>query len=132
MTRQVKAGERQMKAFEESLARIFGPDNFPREAIGDLSDLLDTLRRGVNLLVGLMTPGKNFERQAATKLLELELLIGDDLRMIAKDLLPSLRRMSKAAYSMRDEGSDSNRRAKRLLKKVNSLRFERDDQSKTK
>jgi hypothetical protein len=51
-----------------------------------------------------MDPGKSGEREdAAGKLLELEILIGDDLRMITRDLLPVLKKMRKAAYSRGEE-----------------------------
>jgi thioredoxin-like negative regulator of GroEL len=47
----------------------------------------------------------------------------DDLREVLKDLLPSLREMTKTAYSKGKESTDEEqiRQAKRLLKKVNSL-----------
>lgn len=100
MTQSIQSGNRQIKAFEASLLKAIGRDKVPREALGDLSDLLDTLRRGVNMLTGIMEQRRGFERAPAKKLLELEILLSDDLRMIAKDLLPSLRAMRKAAYAV--------------------------------
>jgi hypothetical protein len=125
----MKSGDRQIRAFEVSLTKILGADNFPREALGDLSVLLDTLRRAVNLLTGLMEFRRSFERRPAAKLHELEIIL-DDLREVLKDLLPSLKKMAKTAYSLCEESTDKEqiKRAKRLLRKVNALQFKRDDQ----
>jgi hypothetical protein len=99
MTQEPKSGDRQIEAFRNSLTRILGADNFPPEALGDLSDLLDTLRRGVNILTGLMELRRGFEQAPAAKLHELEILVADDLRMVVKDLVPSLKKLRKAAYA---------------------------------
>lgn len=127
MTQQKKSGDQQIMALEASLTKILGAENFPREALGDLSVLLDTLRRGINLLTGLMELRQSFERSPASKLHELEIILGDDLRAALKDVLPSLKKMTKKAYSMHGTGSDG-KQVKRLLNKVNSLRFKRSDQ----
>lgn len=92
MTQQKKSGDQQIMAFEASLTKIFGADNFPREALGDLSVLLDTIRRGINLLTGLMESRQSFEGSPASKLHELEIILGDDLRAALKDVLPSLKK----------------------------------------
>lgn len=118
----MKSGDRQIRAFEASLTKILGADSFPREALGDLSVLLDTLRRGVNLIIGLMELRRSFERRPAAKLQELEIVL-DDLRESLRDLRPSLRKITKAAYSMCEKSTDEEK-VRRLLKKVNALRLE--------
>src|SRR5918992_2256915 len=125
----MKSGDRQIRAFEDSLTKILGADKIPRELLGDLSALLDTLRRAVNLLMGLMELRRSFERQPAAKLHELEIVLAD-LRELLKDLRPSLREITKAAYSMSEKSTDEEqvRQAKRLLKKVDSLRLQRGGQ----
>jgi hypothetical protein len=100
MTTQAESGDRQIRAFRGALTEILGSEDLPDGVVGDLSDLFDTLRRGEGLLMGLMELRSDFKRDAAAKLLELELFVGDDLRMIARDLLPALKKVRKAAYSI--------------------------------
>ncbi len=97
------AGDKQIKDFEAALTSILSPDDLPLEALGDLSDLLNTLRQGVNRLTAIMEMRKSFQRDPATKLYELEILLTDDLQMIIRDLAPSLRIMRKAAPSLQKE-----------------------------
>src|SRR5688572_9152993 len=93
----MKSGDGQIEAFEASLTKILGVENFSRETLGDLSMLLDALRRGINMLTELMEFRRSFERKPAVKLQELEIAL-DDVRDLLKDVLPSLRKMTKAAY----------------------------------
>lgn len=99
MSRRQQDGNLEIKAFKASLDRVLGAENVPPEALGDLSDLLGTLRKGVRLLTDLMRSTKSFERDPAAKLLELEILVADDLRMISRDLRPNLRKMVKTAHA---------------------------------
>ena len=97
------SGDEQILKFRNSLTQVLGAENFPPEALGDLSDLLDTLRKGVNMLTSIMESRKSFESDPAEKLLQLELLLVDDLRMITRDLRPSLKKMVNSAYSVKSK-----------------------------
>lgn len=125
MAQKMKSGDRQIKAFESSLTKILGADNFPREALGDLSMLLDALKRGTNMLTGLMEFRRSFERRPAAKLQELEIAL-DDVRDILKDVLPVLRKMTKTAYRVCETHEDKET-VKRLLKKVELLQSTQGD-----
>ncbi len=132
MNQGMPLGERQLRAFEESLTKLLGAENFPREALGDLSALLDELRRGVRLLKGLMELRQSFERQPAAKLHELEMVL-DDVRKTLRDLLPSLRKITRTAYSMSENSTEEEqvKQAKRLLNRLSSLELKQDAQSDT-
>lgn len=75
------------------------------------------------MLTGLMELRRSFERSPAVKLQELEIAL-DDVRDILKDLLPSLRKMTKTAYRVCETPEDKET-IKRLLKKVDSLQSRR-------
>ena|SRR5437588_9875981 len=97
MSKKQASGDKQIDSFRKALARLVDIHDLPSEMVGDLSDLDGTLHRGMELLDLLLTdlpPG-----DAASKLLELEILISDDLPMISRDLLPALRKVRKAAYA---------------------------------
>jgi hypothetical protein len=112
MSEQTKLGEEQIRAFEDYLTELLGSGDFPQAAVGDLSDLLDTLRRGVEMLTDLMKPGRDL---APSKLLDIEILLSDDLPMIAKDLLPSLKAMRRRGYSIRSKEERQRNKSQRAL-----------------
>lgn len=123
------SGERQLKLFKASLTKILGAENFPREVIGDLSMLLDSLRRAINRLTGLMEFSRSFERDPASKLQELEIELGF-VRDLLENLKPALREMIEKAYNVcetHDDEEKALRRIDRMLKKVESLQLKRED-----
>jgi len=90
-------GDKEIAAFRQVLERAIGAENIPPAALGDLSDLLGTLEEGAKLLRHLM--GCRRVEEVPEQLQKIELLIEDDLPMIFRDLLPSLKEMTEKAYS---------------------------------
>jgi hypothetical protein len=97
-----RSGDAEIAAFRRLLVGLLGLKDLPEGITGDLSDLLGTLEQGAALLRRLMECTD--KEQAARDLLGVELLLADDLRMIARDLLPALRKVLKEVYP--DDGDD--------------------------
>ena len=78
-----------MHAFEKALRKCFPKDGFPLEVVGDLDDLRFTLERLAGALARV-TAGEDCPeiRQA---LYEVEFILGEELSLIAADLLPLLK-----------------------------------------
>lgn len=93
--------ESEINEFHQALDLILGPGTYPPAAIGDLSDLLFTLSKGIRILHRLKEfPGGG---GGAELLQELEIFLQDEIRMILEDLVPSLTEMRRRAYELAGE-----------------------------
>ncbi len=90
-------GSREISRFREVLSLAVGHDRWPEFLAGDLSDLLGTLEQGAELLRVLMTSSSREEIPA--RFLAVKLLVADDLRLLAEDLLPALDQVTTEAYA---------------------------------
>jgi len=91
------ANER-IAAFEKVLKEASGRSVLPAGASTDITDLLDTLEKGVLLLTEFMK-SEVPESDSPRRLTQIENLLSDEIPMIVADLLPALALLREDAYS---------------------------------
>jgi hypothetical protein len=81
--------------FHRSLSSFIDSGKLPREALGDLDDLLMTAESLCHLLREIGAAGEQDGQQAKRKMLfRLQILIEQDLPLIFNDLVPVLRQLT--------------------------------------
>ena len=112
----MKKTEIHMRGFRRALGQLVGEANFPPSVVGDLTELLFLFERGEKLLHRLRSHSGS-RRRAALLVLRVEDFVCSDLSWTVRDLRPSLRRLTKLAYSepkrAREKSGTSRRAARR-------------------
>ena len=88
--------ESRLMDFERTLVQLFDSGQFPLALVGDLDDLLFTLEEIASLLHALgNSEGESDPEQLRSSFSKLEIMLGHDLPMILKDVVPPLKRLSR-------------------------------------
>ena len=99
--------DRRMARIEAALETTFGRGAFPLEMVGDLDDLAETLRKTLSQVEAFYEGDSTDPESLRRQLYVLEIALEDDLPMIFKDLLSSLRKTRESTYESDDDENDA-------------------------